>query len=327
MIYVLRNRIEKLDFLRKDVDGIVLFNRIPEQLRDPNFFYFTGYDVQGVFHYDFKKPMIFTSAMERPRIRGNVRTMRKLDDFLKTLDGKIAVDKQTITAGMADKLSKKLQLRDVSGPLEQIRAVKDREEIKIIRRAEDISGKAYEKVMKENIFKFTEAELRALIEYDIMRRGAEPAFPTIVATEENIAKPHHVPTIKRIGKTLLIDFGVRWQGYCTDISRTFNSKYEEKIKKTLAALEEKMKPGVKASSLDALSRKLLGSDAKKFITNLGHGIGIEVHEKPSISASSKDVLKKDMVIAIEPAIYVKNGIRIENDYLITEDGCENLTEF
>jgi len=148
-----------------------------------------------------------------------------------------------------------------------------------------------------------------------------------VATEENIAKPHHVPTIKRIGKTLLIDFGVRWQGYCTDISRTFNSKYEEKIKKTLAALEEKMKPGVKASSLDALSRKLLGSDAKKFITNLGHGIGIEVHEKPSISASSKDVLKKDMVIAIEPAIYVKNGIRIENDYLITEDGCENLTEF
>lgn len=327
----MQNRFKKLKNISENIDGILLFNRIPENLRNPNFFYFTNCDVQGIFYHDLKKATIFTNAMEKPRARSwikNIQIIKTLDDFLQAVDGRIGIDKQNTSAAVADSLSKnKIKTVNISNVLEDMRSIKSPQEIKIIRKATNLTGNVYEKICSEDVFSFTECELRGLIDYQINRMGAEPAFPTIVASGRNIAIPHHHPTIQKISKTLLMDFGLNYNGYCTDVSRTFNSRYEKKINEILKVLEKRMKPRIKASELDKLSRKLLGRDSKNFITSLGHGLGVSVHEKPHLTSNSKDTLQEGMVIAVEPAIYIKNGIRIENDYLITEDGCENLTDF
>ncbi|MBI5061089.1 MAG: M24 family metallopeptidase, partial [Candidatus Aenigmarchaeota archaeon] len=205
--------------------------------------------------------------------------------------------------------------------LEHARMIKDRDEISRIANA----SKASARIIKNLSISGTESSLAADLDWNIRKSGNKNAFDTIVATGNNIKTPHHTPTNKQLGKTVLIDLGVNYRGYCSDMARTFGSPYEKIVQSVLSDIEEKMAPGVSCSDLDALARKALGKYRKKFITSLGHGVGIAIHEKPSISAASKDILRKGMVIAVEPAIYASNGCRIENTYLITENGCKNLT--
>jgi Xaa-Pro dipeptidase len=157
--------------------------------------------------------------------------------------------------------------------------------------------------------------------------GSRPAFPTIVASGKNIRVPHHEPTIKKAKAPLLIDFGAKYNGYCSDITRTFGSRFENTILKVFDEVEKNLCPGAKASDIDAISRKTMGRYEKFFITGLGHGIGLDVHEKPWVSKNSTDILKEGMVFTIEPGIYVNNGIRIENDYLITKNSFKKITDF
>jgi len=317
----LRKRLKKINYLKDSVDGILLFGN------DPNFFYFTN-SSNGIFFYDFLKPLIMISKIDE-RKRNYIKKMETEEkEFLNNLpsDGVIGINEKNLSVFMFRKIRRRLRTKNISKNLEEIRSIKTSYEIQCIRRACLITKKIFSEI-EDKIFKTTENKLKNLIVSLISEYGVESAFSPIVASSSNVVNPHHIPTKKRIKEPVLIDFGVRYNGYCSDVTRTIGSDLENKIKNIMEELYPKIKPGIKAGSLEMFFRKKLGRDERFFVHSLGHGLGIEVHEKPFISKNSKDVLRENMVFTIEPAIYKKNGLRIENDFLLTKNSLKNLTDF
>ena len=154
----------------------------------------------------------------------------------------------------------------------------------------------------------------------------ERAFRTIVASGKNSSFPHHVSEDVKITFPIVIDFGVNVNGYCSDVTRTIESPYEKKLEKILQELYSFIKPEIKAMDAEKFVRDKLNKESKYFIHSLGHGIGLEVHENPTLSIKSNDILEKNMIFTIEPGLYKKTGIRIENDFLLN-DRLKNLTNF
>lgn len=320
-------RLERIHNLSDTIDALVIPN-FPKE--DPNFFYFTNTNIRGIFYYDFSKPIIFTSNMEYSRAnRGwvkNIVEFGKGMDIKEILKGKkLGVNKSLMSASFFSRL--KNRKVDISSQLDEVRMIKTKYEVATIRKACKISGKVFDSVKREINGKITELELKGLVEYFIAKYGCIPAFSTIVATGKNIAEPHHLAENKKLEKTVLIDFGVRYKGYVSDVTRTIGSKYEKIVKNAIEKSLEKIHVGAKASDIDRTARDALGKLSKHFITSLGHGFGIAVHEIPNISSKSNDTIKNSMTITIEPGIYVNNGIRLENDYIITNNGPKTLTDF
>ena len=183
------------------------------------------------------------------------------------------------------------------------------------------------------------------MEYFIKKHGAELSFPSIVAFGKNSSVPHHqtgnTKLTERI-KLILLDFGVKYENYCSDMTRTiFFGKPSEKQKKIFeVVLEAQQKAAnflgsaikfgkkVSASEVDKAARDYIIS--KGYLTiphSLGHGIGLEVHEHPSLSPRSKDTLKEGMVFSIEPGIYLPNfgGVRVEDLFVIQKNTLNQLT--
>lgn len=322
----LKTRLAKLDHL--DMDGILLVNK--DMQSDPNFVYLSGVDVEGLLFYDFSKAKIFTNRRDYAIAKkGMARAEVAGKDTLERLvrNRRIGVDKTSLTADAYERLKRmKAKPVDVSSALEDARACKTKYEISCIRAACKKTGLLLRRI--ENQWRgLSEIEFKGLIEYEMHKLGVTPAFPTIVASRGNIAEPHHFPTVAKIKMPFLVDFGIRYKNYVSDVTRTFGSRFEPVLEKILNGLYPQIEPGVLAKDMDAFVRKSLGHYEKKFITALGHGIGIAVHEKPNLRSTSEDVLKENMVFTIEPGIYVKGGIRIENDFLLTKNGLERLTKF
>jgi len=326
----LNQRIQKIEHLGESLDGILLMNK--DMQFNPNFIYFTDSgDIDGFVYYDFDKAKIFTNSRDYSVAKKSwmkSAAIAKKGTLERLIKGKkIGVDFSTLYADTYMQLSKaKTKLVDITRHLENARITKTTYEINCIKKACRIAGIVFRKV--ENSWKgLSEIEFKGLIEYEMHRSGVEPSFPTIVATGKNIAVPHHRPTQQKIRLPLLIDFGVRYKNYISDVTRTIGSNWETTIKKILDELYPKVKPGMLAMELDLFVRNALGKNEKLFITSLGHGIGIAVHERPWISKRSSDTLKAGMTFTIEPGIYVPGGIRIENDFLLGEGGLERLTKF
>ena len=321
----LKNRLNKINHLKNDLDAIIVIN----DEKDTDYFYFTNSEAQGVFVYDFSKPHIFTNRMEFDRSKSSwVKNIeiKRFDDVISAWKGKtIGINFSKINTKTYIKLSKNFKLVDISDAFEKARYIKTQYEIKCIQKACEISKKSFKKTDIGS--DRTEIHIAADIEREMKIHGCRPAFDTIVASGKNIQIPHHEPISTKAKRPLLIDFGARYNGYCADISRTIGSRLENIILKCIDKVEENLFLGAKASKLDEISRNALGKYNKFFITSLGHGIGLDVHEKPFISSKSSDVLKNGMIFTIEPGIYIKNGIRIENDYLITKNGFKKFTKF
>lgn len=317
----LKSRLGKLSSLSGSMDSLVVINL--ESSPDPNFFYFTNSHADGIFYYDFSKPRIFTSQMEKERAKkGWVRDVCPIVDLSKSLSGAVGVNKKRISAALLEKL--KVRHIDISQRLEDMRSVKSSYEIRQLRKACSITSKLWPKIEGEISGNITEHELKGLIEFMINKHG-EPSFPAIVASGKNSRFPHHKPTDARIREPVVIDFGVRFNGYCSDMTRTVGSRKQKTLENLVAEAESMIEPGIRASEIDGFVRKSLGSEAKFFIHSLGHGIGVEVHENPSISGKSSDILVPGMVFTLEPGLYSTEGIRIEDDYLLTRKGPVCLT--
>lgn len=333
LYYILMKDIESREGHLQDImkkrklNGITFFNH--DHLPNPNFTYMTDISDLGLFLFYKNESQVFTIGWKN-KYKSSVKS-KHVKSFreLPKIKGKIGLDFNNIHASILQRLTKitGAVFVDVSNELEEVRKIKSSNEIKVIKQACKIADKSYGNFSKFLDEHNTEIVLKNRIETEFAKLGVYPSFSTIVATKENIIEPHHIAGDKIVENPLLVDFGIRYKNYCTDNTRTIGSRYEKLITEIMLDLEAMLRPGIKCSDIDKFVRKKMGKLQKSFITALGHGIGIAVHETPLISSFSKDVLQENMVIAIEPGIYLKDGIRVENMYLIKKDGCELLSNF
>ncbi len=237
-------------------------------------------------------------------------------------------------------LRKKLRrrLKPIKTVVELERQIKDEFEIKAIRKAAAVAQKALGRVLPKVHVGISENEVAAMLDFELKKAGALPAFETIVAFGADSAMPHHRTTARKLKRvdTVLIDFGAKLDGYCCDLTRCFavgrvNDFYRKVYKAVFGAQSSTLKmvkSGVKARKVDTVAKEIIkSSNLPVFGHGTGHGLGLEVHEQPVVSVISKDILQQGNVITIEPAVYWSGrfGIRIEDDVLVTKDGCKILS--
>jgi Xaa-Pro aminopeptidase len=228
----------------------------------------------------------------------------------------------------------------VRGLVEDLRAVKDSEEIGRIRRSirltKDVLGRAIPFIKPGA----TEESLARKIEIAFLINGARPSFAPIVAADANSSKPHAVPTARKVSKNsvVMIDIGCVLAGYHSDITRMITigkirprmAKIYEIVRSAQAMAIEAISPGARIAGVDAAARLYIRRKGfgKYFGHALGNGVGMEVHESPSVSGTAEGTLKPGMIFTVEPAIYIPKfgGIRVEDMVLVTDKGCEILTK-
>jgi Xaa-Pro aminopeptidase len=256
---------------------------------------------------------------------------------------RIGFESQHISVADMNSLKRLLPLRrfiPAASILENVTAVKDTNEIETIRFAAAISDKVFKKLLPLVRPGVRECDIAAEISYWHRKYGAEcDAFDPIVASGERGALPHARASEKKIraGEMLVLDFGCRYRGYNSDITRTIaignpSSEMKKVYRIVLDAQKkaiEAVRNGVPACSIDAAARTHIRKNGygRYFIHSLGHGLGIHVHDPLRVSAISKAVLETGNVVTIEPGIYIpgRGGVRIEDDIVVHENGCDILT--
>lgn len=231
---------------------------------------------------------------------------------------------------------------DASRQLAELRMIKDAAEITALRRAIQISEDALRATLDNVQVGMSEREIAADLEARIKALGGEGlSFDIILHGGGNTALPHSGPLDYRIqrGDPLLVDFGAAFDGYCADITRTvFVGGVSEEHRRLYAVVQaaneagrRAARPGVTAESVDAAARQVIIDAGCEHLMRhrTGHGLGLQAHEAPYIVQGNQRILEPGMVFTIEPGIYRLGeiGVRIEDDVLITDDGCESLTTF
>lgn len=238
---------------------------------------------------------------------------------------------------------KGLLIVDSSSAFKQAMSVKEDYEIENIKKACEITDKAFSELLGQIKEGMSENEVAALLEY-LMRRGGASgtSFDTIVGFGENSSVPHHETGMRKLsfGDIILIDFGCKVDGYCSDCTRTFlfgDDKKHSDFKKAYSCVleahmlvKEQLKSGMTGSEADAIARNCLKKYKldSLFTHSLGHGIGINIHEFPRVSPKSDDKLLNGMVFSDEPGVYLagKYGIRIEDTVTLDNDRVISLTD-
>ncbi|MEX0704615.1 MAG: Xaa-Pro peptidase family protein [Planctomycetales bacterium] len=237
--------------------------------------------------------------------------------------------------------AKPLELVPKAGLVEEFRQTKDAGEVAEIREAIRQAERGAALMRSGLVGEMTELQAAAELEYGMRKFGArKPSFDPIVAVGARAALPHARPGETRIsdGDLVLVDWGsTNAGGYRSDLTRVWGtariSSKLEKVHRVVFTAQRRaiaeIRPGVECRDIDAIARKEIerAGYGKQFGHGLGHGIGLDVHEGPRLGPSSKDVLKAGMVVTVEPGVYLPGwgGVRIEDDVLVTRDGCEVLS--
>ena len=238
-----------------------------------------------------------------------------------------------------EELFKGVEFVAVDEAFSKIRAIKTEREISLIKTAQSVTETAFNEILpfiKEGV---TEIEIAARLEYIMLKNGCELAFDSIVAFGENGSKPHAHRSERKLrrGEFVTMDFGAKYKGYCSDMTRTvaLGAVDERKARAYNAVLEanklaeKAIKIGEKCCDIDAVARNYLArfSLDKFFSHSLGHSVGVDIHEMPAFSPRCDEVLKEGMIITVEPGVYLEGdfGLRIEDMALVTKNGAEILT--
>lgn len=268
-----------------------------------------------------------------------------LKDHFKGSIGTLGIEKDQLTVSRFELLKESLHAQsyhDIGPALQSLRVQKTPEEIVRMKHAITL----IEEVLRQGLTRVqvgvTEIELVAELEYLMKKLGADgPSFDTMVLSGSNTALPHGCPGQRKIqnGDLLMFDMGVFANGYASDITRTFavgelnnelTTIYNTVLEANLQGIQS-IRPGVTLASVDQAARNVidLAGYGPQFVHRLGHGLGMDVHEYPSIHGNNSDLVQAGMVFTVEPGIYVPGlgGVRIEDDIVVTEDGVEVLTSF
>ncbi len=234
----------------------------------------------------------------------------------------------------------KIRLESVANIVEELRAVKDEGELTNIRKAAQLADAAFEHALKVIRVGMTEQELAWEIEAFLRTHGADAiAFPPIVVSGERTALPHGQPSDRQLrkGDLVTMDLGAMVNGYCSDLTRTVViGKPSAEQQRLYRAVWEAQQRGIEAmvakqkgKKVDSIVREVLDKHGLKklFMHGTGHGVGLEVHEAPSLGQRSKDILRPNMVVTVEPGVYVPKfgGVRIEDMVLVSDSSPEILT--
>ncbi len=224
--------------------------------------------------------------------------------------------------------------------IQKVRMIKTDAEIALIEKAASIADNAFSYILPRIAVGKSEKEIALDLEFFMRKNGAEgTSFETISASGVRSSMPHGTATDKRLetGDLFTLDFGCKYKGYCSDMTRTVMigkaSAKQKEIYETVLSAQcvalENIRAGAKTKEIDAVARKIIDEAGFKgcFGHGLGHSLGLEVHEKPSLSPKSEDVLKENMLMTVEPGIYIDGfgGVRIEDLVVVTKDGYKNLT--
>lgn len=235
---------------------------------------------------------------------------------------------------------KSVKLVPIGDIVEQIRMVKDEQELECIKKAASIGDMAYEHILTFVKPGVTEKEIALELETFMKKNGAEKlSFDTIVASGIHSSLPHAEPTDKKIedGDFVTLDFGCVYKGYCSDMTRTFvvgkASEKQKEIYNTVLEAQEKslavIKAGCIGKEVDKIARDIISDKGygDYFGHGLGHCVGLFIHEEPRLSPKDENVFKENMVVTVEPGIYIPDfgGVRIEDLVCVTKDGIINFT--
>ncbi len=236
---------------------------------------------------------------------------------------------------------KSIEIIPTTDYITDFRLIKNDDEIELIRQSVHLNEEVFQEVYKGITGEETELDIALKIAATMRQKGAESeSFSTIVAAGANASLPHAVPGNTPVQKDamLLIDMGLIYKGYCSDMTRTFTlSAPDEKylklhrlVRKAQLAGINAIRAGVTGKEVDSAARKVIeeGGYGKYFGHGLGHGVGIAVHENPRLSQRSLKKLRSGMVVTVEPGIYIPGwgGIRLENMVVVREEGAENLNK-
>ncbi len=223
--------------------------------------------------------------------------------------------------------------------MDGLRSVKDPWELRLTCQAVHTAISAFDQTVRAMQPGMREFEVAALLDYHIHKQGAGNAFDTIVAFGPNGSRPHHQPGPRKLkpSDTILIDFGARMQGYCSDITRSFSlgrmtrlyDKVYHTVQRAQRAAIAAMGPGIKLSHVDHVARRVIQEGGfPVYGHGTGHGIGLDIHEIPALNPSASGTMKAGQILTVEPGIYLpgKLGIRLEDDVMITDKGTRNLTQ-
>ncbi|MCL2126288.1 MAG: aminopeptidase P family protein [Oscillospiraceae bacterium] len=253
-------------------------------------------------------------------------------------DEKLSSELREIEPGRSP--STRIELMPAQKLLNDLRMIKSSDALEIMIEAQRISEKSFNEILPLISTDMTEKDLAAELIYRLLKNGADDkSFDPIIVSGPKSSMPHGVPGNVKIGKGFLtIDFGARYDGWCSDTTRTLcigapdeeMAKVYDTVLKAQEAGINAARAGIAASQVDAAARDVI-KDAgygEYFGHGFGHGVGIQVHEAPTASPISKDVLQAGAIISAEPGIYLpgRYGVRIEDVIYITENGCENITK-
>lgn len=229
--------------------------------------------------------------------------------------------------------NRSFELYPLSSVIRELRMRKDREEIEMMKHAAKIADHVFEELLSWDILGMRESELALKIELRIRELSDGISFEPIVASGENAANPHHAPGNRRIrkGDMVILDYGAKVRGYCSDITRTVAvGRPDERLVEIYNVVKEAqenayraVREGVKAREVDGAARETIAKAGygEYFTHRTGHGLGLDVHEEPYIGPDGEIILENGMTFTIEPGIYVPGlgGVRIEDD-IVVEDG-------